>query len=167
MLHNSLSSFAYLRAVCWEGAGSAAADGLEAGSDDSGSDGDEEALGPHGGAEAVQEFWNVRREWAESAAAAGSPEDDALPIAQNVGNGVIMFLDPRNPERKLARQSVIRLGTKNESFSMYCYMHQCAKCMKPQRWPSTLQLRRWVKAGMELPSGAGQKSRHTSSFPSG
>lgn len=108
--------------------------------------------------ENAQEFWQAREEWRDAAADADIDED--LPRMVQVSADLIHYMDPKIEGRKLARQTVIRRGQKNESNSVYCYLHGCSRCRRPATFPLTQDVQRWVKAAADLPSGQAGKMQH-------
>lgn len=111
---------------------------------------------------------SVKREWADMARHGLDEPQAGLPVPRSEGNNVITFYAPpdaREPNIRLARQSVLRPGTTGESGSIYCYMHKCKICRRVDKWPTGLAIQQWLKAGMDLPQGLSGKQRHTSMWP--
>ena len=86
---------------------------------------------------------------------------DELPQAVQVGSAVHYKVG----DHRVARETIIRSGTNSESFSVYCYMHQCKIVHKVDKYPGRLRIQQWLKAGMGLPRGAAGTRGHTASFP--
>jgi len=109
----------------------------------------------------------VRREWGAHAAEVEEDrcEDENLPIAHWETDTVVIFRDPREPARKIARQSILRPGSTGESISLYCYLHQCKICKKPASFPSGPSVQQWLKAGLDLPPGKESKAQHMRMWP--
>ena len=112
-------------------------------------------------------FWDIRREW-------GAVEVDAhvdavvnmeLPVGNILTETVTMFVAHDNLERKLARQSVIKPGTSGESYSLYCYLHKCKICKKPEQYLGLLDVRRWFKARLDCPPGQAGQRAHMALWP--
>ena len=110
----------------------------------------------------------VKREWADVARHGLDEPQVGLPVPRSQGNDVTMYFAPPDapePDKKLARQSVLRPGGTGESISIYCYMHRCKICKRVDKWPTGLAIQQWLKAGMDLPKGIDGKQRHTSMWP--
>ena len=118
----------------------------------------------------VQAAWEIREEWAGAAAdaVAEEVEEEGLPIVVTSAGGHSVaktYMRADEPSRRLARQTVMKPGTKQEAFSIYCNLHGCAKCLKPHSFPDELAVRRWLKAGMSLPAGRAGREAHMKAFP--
>ncbi len=78
----------------------------------------------------LKHLWDVKLAWADARAEAGSDPCD-LPRAVAEPGNVTVFYDAHLEVKRLACQSVIRLGKPSESYSMYCYLHKCKIYKKP------------------------------------
>ena len=105
--------------------------------------------------------WEAKDEWADALA---PDEDEALPVVQQDGPTVELFLDPSDLRRKWGRLSMFKAGTTSESLGMYCYRHGCSKTRTPKRMLNRLTLRRWLLAGQALPAGKDGKDAHMKMF---
>ena len=101
----------------------------------------------------------IKHDWEDAVAA---NEDAGLPVAVRESPTAVRFYDPDDlsARGKWGYLSTVRSGTSDEGLSIYCHMHGCKKMKRSHQMPNEDTLKRWLKAGADLPRGRAGKAAH-------